>query len=62
MEGHKKYFIVNFREDDSVVAINWKANFDSGTLILGPSGSNTVKVYFGKEWYKGEIVGERGKR
>ena len=65
MEGgdpkfRKKYLIVNFTQDNSFVAINWKTSYYSGALTFGPTGSNDVTVLFGKTSYVGTIVGTTG--
>ena len=58
----KKYLVCHFPEDNSVVAINYKACFESGQLILGPQASKKVKLFDSKTetWFAGEILGHEG--
>ena len=47
-KSRKKYIVVHFHDDDSIVDVNWKANYDSGMLVFGDC--DTVKVKFGNSW------------
>ena len=56
----KKYVIVSFEEDNSITAVNWRPSYYSGSLIIGPRGTNSIKVLFNQEWFEGKIVGTEG--